>query len=101
MAPDLPSTSAVLLAAWANQLERFWDAIMHRDGVALSLKPPIALVDVQDMYLRRNTRLASIARHFGYFETADRLKSRGHELHCALRSHFGCPRISISWHWTT
>ena len=55
-----------------------WDANIHRDGQIA--QPPIALSEVQGYVFDAKYRMASLLRHFGDSERADRLKKESNEL---------------------
>jgi glycogen debranching enzyme len=55
-----------------------WDANIHRDGKIA--RPPIALAEVQGYVFDAKYRMASLLRHFGDSERADRLKKESSEL---------------------
>ncbi len=67
-----------------------WDAIMHRDGSLA--QTPIALVEVQGYVYEAKYRLASLLRHFGDIDTADRLKRDANELQRRFEKSFWMPK---------
>ena len=67
-----------------------WDAIMHRDGSVA--QTPIALVEVQGYVYEAKFRMSSLLRHFGDFNTADRLKKDASELQRRFEKAFWMPK---------
>jgi glycogen debranching enzyme len=70
-----------------------WDANVHRDGRVA--QAPIALVEVQGYVYDAKYRLASLLRHFGDGETADRLRRQAMELSRRIEKAFWLPSRSF------
>jgi glycogen debranching enzyme len=66
-----------------------WDANIHRDGTIA--RPPIALAEVQGYVFDAKYRMASLLRHFGDSERADRLKKESSELAKRFEKAFWMP----------
>ena len=67
-----------------------WDANIHRDGTIA--RPPIALAEVQGYVFDAKYRMASLLRHFGDSERADRLKKESSELAKRFEKSFWMPQ---------
>jgi glycogen debranching enzyme len=67
-----------------------WDANIHRDGTIA--RPPIALSEVQGYVYDAKYRMASLLRHFGDSERADRLKKESSELAKRFEKAFWMPQ---------
>jgi glycogen debranching enzyme len=68
-----------------------WDANMHGDGNLA--RGPIALAEVQGYVYDAKYRMASLLRHFGDIQTADKLKREAAELARRFEKAFWVPGI--------
>ncbi len=70
-----------------------WDANLHRDGKVA--EPPLALVEVQGYVYDAKYRMASMLRHFGDSDTADRLRREATDLARRVERLFWVPSRSF------
>ncbi len=67
-----------------------WDANIHRDGTIA--RPPVALSEVQGYVFDAKYRMASLLRHFGDGDRADRLRKDANDLAKRFEKAFWMPQ---------